>query len=208
MYYFLASLPSHGGFIGKILRGIVIILQGYHWMIGTYTFFIISTEFVLISANILISLYTLKKLDANRYNAVRILVSSYNQIFSYVFTSVLGCSSAVYVTATSAMISFYGKIPFAIYLTYPLTNVFITVCWGLFLNVGSKVHVSSGEYIKMYNSVQRTNRFERRNVAMVQRSLKRVGIICGSIGVISKMSALQLYDVWMDQTVSVLLESE
>ncbi|OXA49783.1 hypothetical protein Fcan01_15681 [Folsomia candida] len=201
LYYFHPSLHCDHRILGMLLRVIVGLLQGYHWTFGTYILFMVVIEFVIMSANILTLLSIQKNVDISKYNSIRILVTSYNQIFSYMGTFVLGCSSVIYISSTYAMITSYNKTPLAVYSIFPLATVFLSYCWGVILNTAAKIYTSSGEYINKY----KWSGTDRRRAAMMKRSLQRVGMICGSIGVVSEMSILKLYDVWMDQTASALL---
>lgn len=207
MYYFLLPLQLNGGWRGKVLRVCVGILQGYHWTLGTYIVFITGTEFVSMSANILTWLSNRKNLDSVKYNSIRILVTSYNQIFAYLCSFILGCSTAIYVSSMNGMITSYGKIPLGVYSIFPFAAVVIMLCWSVGLNASAKVYIRSGEYIKMYKEMCRLE-FDQKCGVRVLRSLKRVGIIFGSLGTVTKLSSLQLFDVWMDQTVDVLLASD
>lgn len=186
-----------------MLRVCVVILQGYHWTFGPYIAFLITTEFISMSANTLNFLPKRKNLDSLKHNSVRILVNCFNQVFAYLYSFTLGCCSAMYVSLMNGMIKSYGKIPLGVYSAFPFAIMMLTLCWAVRLNTASKVHTKSGEYIRMQKKME----CDRKLAVRVLRSLKRIGIVFGSLGTVTRFSSLQLFDAWMDQTADVLLAS-
>lgn len=177
----------------------------YHWLMPPTNVGLFYLGVLRGSTEILKALIQTNKVGA--YGRLRITLFRANNLLKWSFATGITCMSALFVYSFNASVKYRGKLPVVVYAMGPVTMATIIALALVVGHYGDKVLTLSNQYVKQMRENARImggNR-SRRYYEKVWRAVQVMSIEVGNFGYLSKNSGLELLQVWVDQTVTILL---
>lgn len=190
---------------GKLVRSSFSAYFGYLQVIGTSTMSLLGLEFVYYASKILEQMNRQPVTGGKiAYNSIALLIQRINQIIAWPMTVAIAGASVIFICAFNASVKRYEGLPQILTPAFVALALGMAILAGQALNSGAGVLVNSSDWLDTYKVDEEGNK-NRKYFERECRSLQPVSLICGGFGEISKVTMLNLYAVWLDQSVSVLL---
>ncbi|OXA40957.1 hypothetical protein Fcan01_24334 [Folsomia candida] len=194
--------------IGKTIRIIFSSLFSCHWYFVAITIFISAIVTILLPSEILTILGNRSKLCKLTYESLRILIFRFNETVKWVLAMELLVISIMFVSSVYASLRLNDKMPLQTCIMFPIVAVLMVVAAVLIYSCGGKVLTRSEKYVEKWERIAKRDGgggISGKVAIRVWRAVRPIGLEIGSFGSLPKMSILYLFEVWVEQTIALLL---
>ncbi|OXA47501.1 hypothetical protein Fcan01_17749 [Folsomia candida] len=193
---------------GMAVRLAVTVLFGYHWFFVAVTIFTAVLIVIRTSTELMRVLEEGTKPCKMEYDCLRILAFRSNDVGRWVIGTGLVVISIQFVVSVNVSLKFRGKMPLMVYVMFPLAAGLLVVVAVVLVSFGGREMTRSKMYVAKWSALAKSGGEGgegRKYEIRVWRAVQPVGVEVGSFGCFEKMSILSLFEVWIDQSIALLL---
>ncbi|OXA46205.1 hypothetical protein Fcan01_19284 [Folsomia candida] len=212
-YYFIHALFPKSGweviFPGKLMRCIFTLVSGYHMFIGAISIVLSAFEIIALATDCAKAvLHNNRSLRSRAdYGALSILINRGNKIARWTLAVSSVLASGTFIFSMAAVIKYYGKIDVLTYLVFVMFVFTMIIFMATVVPFAAKLNIVSTQFVEEWGKripLWGNKRVLKHHVRCA-RAMKPIGIECSGIGIVGKLTLVEIYEGWLDRTITVVL---